>query len=142
MGADRAQALFGFDAAYSTREIAEGVAKAVQRHLLHRPAESLGVVAMSADQRDQVERAVRRRLVIEHERRRAKRMVGLWETEIGNPWMQGPLNMAQITLVCALDLDRLVTGFRWRDDQPALVAWMERFEARPSLSSTLPPLRV
>jgi very-short-patch-repair endonuclease len=39
-------------------EEARVIAMAVQRHLLHRPDESLGVVAMSAEQRDQIERAV------------------------------------------------------------------------------------
>ncbi len=39
-------------------EEARVIAMAVQRHLLHRPGESIGVVAMSADQRDQIERAV------------------------------------------------------------------------------------
>jgi very-short-patch-repair endonuclease len=39
-------------------EEARTIALAVQHHLFHRPGESLGVVAMSADQRDQIERAV------------------------------------------------------------------------------------
>jgi very-short-patch-repair endonuclease len=39
-------------------EEARVIAMAVQRHLLHRPGESLGVAAMSAEQRDQIERAV------------------------------------------------------------------------------------
>lgn len=39
-------------------EEARVIALAVQRHLLHRTEESLGVVAMSADQRDQIDRAV------------------------------------------------------------------------------------
>lgn len=39
-------------------EEARVIALAVQRHFLHRSGESLGVVAMSAEQRDQIERAV------------------------------------------------------------------------------------
>lgn len=39
-------------------EEARVIATAVQQHLLHRAGESLGVVAMSAEQRDQIERAV------------------------------------------------------------------------------------
>lgn len=39
-------------------EEARLIAKAVESHLLHRPDDSLGVVAMSAEQRDQIERAV------------------------------------------------------------------------------------
>jgi very-short-patch-repair endonuclease len=39
-------------------EEARVIAQMVHRHLLHRPEESIGVATMSADQRDQVERAV------------------------------------------------------------------------------------
>ncbi len=39
-------------------EEARVIAMAVQRHLLNRPDESLGVAAMSAEQRDQIDRAV------------------------------------------------------------------------------------
>ncbi len=44
--------------------------------------------------------------IIEHERQRSRRMADIWETEIDNPHLRGPLNMAQITLVCALQLER------------------------------------
>ncbi|MEH6446777.1 MAG: DUF4011 domain-containing anti-phage protein Hhe [Oceanospirillaceae bacterium] len=39
-------------------EEAKVIAEAVRKHLLHRPTESLGVVAMSAKQREQIERCV------------------------------------------------------------------------------------
>ena len=39
-------------------EEARVIATAVQRHLMQRPEESIGVVAMSAEQRDQIERAI------------------------------------------------------------------------------------
>ena len=39
-------------------EEAKVIAESVKGHFLHRPGESLGVVAMSAEQRDQIERAV------------------------------------------------------------------------------------
>jgi very-short-patch-repair endonuclease len=40
------------------REEAELIAKAVRQHMLSKPDESLGVVAMSAQQREQIERAI------------------------------------------------------------------------------------
>lgn len=43
--------------------------------------------------------------IIEHERQRSRRMADIWETEIDNPHLRGRLNMAQITLVCALQLE-------------------------------------
>ncbi|MBL3467912.1 AAA family ATPase, partial [Klebsiella pneumoniae] len=39
-------------------EEAQAVAEAVLHHAQHRPGESLGVVAMSSKQRDQIERAI------------------------------------------------------------------------------------
>ena len=40
--------------------------------------------------------------IIEHERQRSVRVADLWEREIENPLMHGRLNMAQITMACAL----------------------------------------
>ena len=39
-------------------EEAQVIAEAVRNHLINRPHESLGVVAMSAQQREQIERCV------------------------------------------------------------------------------------
>ena len=84
--------------------------------------------------------------VIAHETERARRMVDVWEREIENPLMRGPLNMIHITLACALGLEARNPGFRWRDGHPKLCAWFDRFAARPSFmataaSNTLQPTR-
>jgi glutathione S-transferase len=73
-----------------------------------------------------------------HERARSERMADLWEREIGRPWMHGPLDMAQITLGCALGLEARIPDFRWRDGRPKLSAWYERMAARPSFQATVP----
>ena len=77
--------------------------------------------------------------VIAHETERARRMIDVWEDEIGGPLMHGTLNMVQITLACALGLERRYADFRWRDGHPELSAWFERTAARPSFAATLPP---
>jgi glutathione S-transferase len=77
--------------------------------------------------------------VIRHETERARRMVGLWEREIGHPIMQGALNMVQITLACALGLEARIPGFLWRPGHPKLSAWFDRTAARPSFAATAPP---
>ena len=78
--------------------------------------------------------------VIEHERQRSRRMIDLWESEIEHPLMQGALNMAQITLVCALQLDRRNPEILWRPGHPKLSAWTDRIGERASIATTQPPL--
>ncbi len=75
---------------------------------------------------------------LRHEAARAERLVAWWETEIGHPWMQGPLNFAQLVLVCALGLEARNPGFRWRTGHPHLTAWFDRLAARPSIAATVP----
>jgi glutathione S-transferase len=77
--------------------------------------------------------------IIEHERQRSQRMADLWEAQIGHPLMRGPLNMAQITLVSALGLERRNPEFQWRSAHPELSGWANRMAARPSVAATSPP---
>jgi glutathione S-transferase len=79
--------------------------------------------------------------VIQHETDRARRMADLWEAEIDRPLMRGALNMAQITLACALGLEARNPDFRWRPRRPKLCAWFDRVAARPSFTATAPPSR-
>lgn len=57
-------------------------------------------------------------------------------------WMShlaGPLDMAQIAVACALGyLDLRLDARGWRRGRPALDAWAERFNARPSMHATKP----
>lgn len=77
--------------------------------------------------------------VIEHERERMRRMTGFWEKEIGHRVMSGPLNMAQLTLACALGMEARNPDLDWRTGHPQLAAWFERIAARPSFVATAPP---
>jgi glutathione S-transferase len=77
--------------------------------------------------------------VIQHETGRARRMADLWEAEIDLPLMRGALNMAQITLACALGLEARNPDFRWRPRHPKLSEWFDQVTSRPSFTATAPP---
>ena len=77
--------------------------------------------------------------IIEHERQRSGRMADLWESEIENPLMHGPLNMAQITMTCALQYGSHVLGLEWRRGHPTLADWLDAVAERPSVTATAPP---
>jgi glutathione S-transferase len=75
---------------------------------------------------------------LDHETDRARRLVDRWEVEIEHPMMRGPLNLAQVTLVCALGLDARNPAFRWREGHPRLGDWCDRMAARQSVARTVP----
>ena len=77
--------------------------------------------------------------VIRHETERARRMVELWEHEIGREHMRGALNMAQMTLGAALGLELRNPDFRWRPGHPKLAAWYDALAGRASFAATAPP---
>ena len=77
--------------------------------------------------------------VIEHEKARALRLVDVWENEIASPVMSCDLNIVQVTLACALGLERRNPRFRWRDGRPRLAAWFDKIAVRPSFAATQPP---
>jgi glutathione S-transferase len=77
--------------------------------------------------------------VIRHEVDRAARMVDLWEREVDRPYMRGALNMAQLTLACALGLEARNPDFDWRSGHAGLRDWYGPFAARPSFAATAPP---
>jgi glutathione S-transferase len=76
---------------------------------------------------------------IHHETERAKRLIDHWETEIDHPLMLGKLNVAQITLVCALGLEVRNPTFRWREGHSKLRDWFGHMSARSSFAKTAPP---
>lgn len=76
--------------------------------------------------------------VLQHEADRSRRMADLWEAEIDHPLMRGALNMAQITLACALGLEARNPYLRWRPGHPKLCDWFGQIAARPSFAATAP----
>ncbi len=63
--------------------------------------------------------------IIEHEEKRSGRMADVWEREIESPLMRGRLNMAQITMACALQYGSHVLGLDWHHGQPKLARWLD-----------------
>jgi glutathione S-transferase len=84
---------------------------------------------------------MRSRTILEHEAARALRMADAFETEADGPVLAGPLNMAQITLGCALNWRGApkLCGRDWRASRPKLAAWADRIARRPSFAATAPP---
>jgi glutathione S-transferase len=80
--------------------------------------------------------------VLEHEAARSRRMAKIWEKEVCHPLMTTRLNMAQITLGCALGLELRNPDFRWRAGHAGLCAWYERIASRTSFAATVPPKAV
>jgi glutathione S-transferase len=55
--------------------------------------------------------------------------------------LEGPVHMGQIAVACALGyLDLRFADRNWREGRPALAAWFATFAARPSMTSTAPPV--
>ena len=79
---------------------------------------------------------------VQHEAARASRMGDFWEAEIGHRWMHGDLNLAQITLGCALGIEARNPGFRWRPGRAKLCEWFDHLAARPSFVATAPPATI
>ena len=77
--------------------------------------------------------------IIRHEAARAARMADLWKREIAHPWMHGALNIAQLTLACALGYETRIPSYRWHAGRTKLQAWYAGASARPSFQATLPP---
>ena len=77
--------------------------------------------------------------VLQHEADRSRRMADLWESQIDHPLMRGALNMAQITLACALGLEARNPHLHWRPVHPKLCDWFGEIAARPSFAATAPP---
>ena len=79
--------------------------------------------------------------VLAHEAQRSRRMADLWESQIDCPLMRGTLNLAQITLACALGLEARNPDLKWRPGRPQLCAWFDCIAVLPSFAATAPPAR-
>jgi len=76
--------------------------------------------------------------ILRHEAERAARMADLWDREIGHAWMHGGVNIAQLTLACALALEGRCGDFAWRPGRGRLERWFDAFAVRPSFQRTAP----
>lgn len=79
--------------------------------------------------------------IVAHEKARALRLAKVFDGLVAAGRFDGPLDMAQLTLGCALHgrAGNRPPGFDWREGNPNLAAWIDRFGARRSMQETLPP---
>ena len=77
--------------------------------------------------------------VIRHETDRASRLTAVFNKLIENPVLNKPLNMAQLYLFAALDVERRIPTFLWRSDNSGLAYWMDSMNDRPSVQTSYPP---
>lgn len=75
---------------------------------------------------------------LKHETARAARLADWWNREVGNPLMQGPVNIAQLLLIIGLDLGARVKIADLESGRSALSTWARRLRERPSVRMTLP----
>ena len=68
-------------------------------------------------------------------------MINLFETGIDHPLLNGDLNLIQMTLVGALQLERRNPDFQWRQEHPKLSKWADKIAERKSIIGTMPPLK-
>lgn len=78
--------------------------------------------------------------IIAHEEERGVRLANIWEKEVQNPLLSGALNLVQITLLCALQLEKRLPELNWRAGHPNLCAWEAVMATRPSFAQTEPGL--
>ncbi len=75
---------------------------------------------------------------LRHEIDRSVRLADFWEREIGQPLMQGPLNMAQLLLLVGLDLAAFTKIADLEKGRPKLVIWARKMRELPSAKATAP----
>lgn len=74
--------------------------------------------------------------ILAHEVERARRLADHWERDVAHPLMNGPLVMAQLLLVVALDFSTMGSMADVEGGRPRLAAWAARVRAIPSVAAT------
>ena len=77
--------------------------------------------------------------VINHELHRAERLSDFFNDLTSNPVFSEEMNLAQLYLFAALDLERRIPEFQWRTRNGELSNWFEQFNLRKSVKASLAP---
>jgi glutathione S-transferase len=77
--------------------------------------------------------------VLAHEAARAQRMADVFESRVGDPFLQGTPSMAHLILAVALDVAHKRGLGDLTDGRPRLSAWMRSISPLPSMQRTAPP---
>ena len=73
-----------------------------------------------------------------HEAARAQRLADVFETKVGEAVLQGPLTMAHLILIAALEESRNRGPGDLTRDRPQLAQWLRGVAGRPSIRATAP----
>lgn len=76
--------------------------------------------------------------IIAHESARAQRLADVFETKVREPVLQGPMTMAHLILVVALEDSRRRGTGDLTQGRPQLAAWLKAVAERPSIRATAP----
>ena len=77
--------------------------------------------------------------IIEHEKCRSQRLIEHFNGFATNTLLNGSLNLAQLYLFAALDLERQIPLFIWRQNNSNLINWFERMNSLQSIKSSWQP---
>ncbi len=77
--------------------------------------------------------------ILQHEQNRAIRLTSYFDKIVSDPLLSGSINLAQLYLFAALDLERRIKTFSWRQGNANLITWYERMESQPSVKASWQP---
>ena len=77
--------------------------------------------------------------IINHELHRAERLSDFFNDLTSNTVFSEEMNLAQLYLFAALDLERRIPEFEWRTRNVELSNWFEQFNLRKSVKASLAP---
>ena len=76
---------------------------------------------------------------LQHEQNRAIRLTSYFDKIVSDPLLSGSMNLAQLYLFAALDLERRIRMFSWREGNANLTTWYENMESQPSVKASWQP---
>ena len=77
--------------------------------------------------------------ILQHEQNRAIRLTSYFDKIVSDPLLSGSMNLAQLYLFAALDLERRIQMFSWREGNANLTTWYENMESQPSVKASWQP---
>ena len=77
--------------------------------------------------------------ILQHEHDRAIRLTSYFDKIVSDPLLCGSINLAQLYLFAALDLERRIQSFSSRDGNANLSMWYEHLESQPSVKASSQP---
>ena len=77
--------------------------------------------------------------ILQHEQNRAIRLTSYFDKIVSDPLLSCSINLAQLYLFAALDLERRIQAFSWRQGNANLTTWYERMESQPSVKASWQP---